>query len=247
MAIAETSEEELEQTLYEYLTEDQELLRFRFDVHAETVIDRGCLDRVDKYLLLAKSLSEFNVKRSEDILTRLNRIQPDNYRVLAALADVTRRKTDLSRKYASEAYRINPDVAETNLAMASALIRVCVKVQDETCNQLLSQAQRLYRHALELEPQRVDAAFGLGILYLNQGRAGEALDYLLVSHKHAPWSARVNFHLGEAFRQLGQMKKAADYLRIAAHWETDESRKESMLEVLALVEERQVEERPVEE
>ena len=245
LAVAETSEEELEHNLYEYLTKDQELLRLRFDVHADTVSDRGCLNRVDKYLLLAKSLSEFNVKRSEDILTRLNRRHPNNYRVLAALADVTRRKTEISRKYAMEAFEINPDAAETNIALASALIRVCVRVQDESCNQLLRQAQRMYGRALELDSQRIDAAFGLGILYLNDGKADEALDYLLVSHKHAPWSARVNFHLGETFRQLGQLTKAADYLRIAAHWETDEYRKESMLEVLALVEERQVDERTV--
>lgn len=238
LAIAQTSEEELEQSLYDYLTEDRELLRLRFDVRAETVSDRGCLNRVDKHLLLAKSLSEFNVKRSEDILTRLNRKHPSNHRVLAALSNVTRTKTEVSREYAMEAFETNPNVAETNIALASALIRVCVKVQDETCNRLLRQAQILYDRALELDPQRVDAAFGLGILYLNEGKAAEALDYLLVSHKHAPWSPRVNFHLGETFRQLGQFTKASDYLRIAAHWETDEVRKESILEVLALVEER---------
>lgn len=245
LAIAQTNEEDLERTLYEYLTEDQDLLHFRFDSEKETVEDLGCLDRVDKHLLLALSISEFNVKRSEDILTRLNRARPNNHRVLTALSNVTRRKTELSRKYAAEAFQINPNVADTNIAMASALIRACVKVQDETCNQLLSDAQRLYKRALELDPQRVDAAFGLGILYLNEGKALEALDYLLVSHKHAPWSARVNFHLGEAFRQLGQLKKAAEYLRIAAHWETDEYRKESMLEVLGLVEKRQAEESQV--
>lgn len=247
LAIAQTNEEDLEGKLYDYLTEDQEPIHFLFDEHTETVADRGCLNRVDKHLLLANSISDFNVKRSEDILTRLNRARPNNYRVLAALSNITRRKTELSREYASQAYQINPNVAETNIAMARSLIRVCVKVQDETCNQLLSAARSLYARALELDPHRVDAAFGLGILYLNEGKATDALEYLLVSHKHAPWSARANFHLGEAFRQLGQLEKAADHLRIAAHWETDEFRKENMLEVLALVEERQVEESPTNE
>ncbi|MCY3884541.1 MAG: DUF1570 domain-containing protein [Gammaproteobacteria bacterium] len=242
LKIAMIDEDELESALYGYLTEDQELLRFRFDTHDELVLERGCLDRIDKHLLLASSVTEFNAKRSEDILTRLNRFHPNNHRVLAVLSDVTRRKTDLSRKYAAKAYEINPDVAETNVALASALIRVCVEVQDTTCNQLLSQAKRLYSRALELEPKRVDAAFGLGILYLNEGKAADALDYLLVSHQHAPWSARVNGHLGETYRQLGQFAKAAEYLKIAVHWETDELRREGMLEVLALVEKHEREE-----
>lgn len=236
LQIAKIDEDELERRLYGYLTEDQELLSFRFDAHEAGVTDRGCLDRVDKYLLLANSITEFNAKRSEDILTRLNRAHPNNHRVLAVLSDVTRRKTDLSKSYASKAYEINPDVAETNVALASALIRVCVEVQDESCNDLLSNAKRLYSRALELDPKRVDAAFGLGILFLNEGKAADALDYLLVSYKHAPWSARVNGHLGETYRQLGQYSKAAEYLKIAVHWETDKLRREGMLEVLALVE-----------
>ncbi|MCY4143729.1 MAG: DUF1570 domain-containing protein [Gammaproteobacteria bacterium] len=236
MSIAQMDEKALDNTLYDYLTVDQPEIRFAFDGAGVSVQENDCLDLVDRYMLLADSLAEFNVDRAHYILARLNRLRPNNYAVLAALSEVTRSDAELSKGYADQAYRLNPDVAETNVTKASALIRLCVELQDSSCNTLLSDAQKLYRRALQIDHLRVDAAFGLGILYLNEGRAGDAKNYLRVAHKHAPWSARVNFHLGETYRQLGDYEKASIYMRIAKHWETDEKRLEGMRDILALVE-----------
>ncbi len=246
MSITNTDEEELDRALYEYLTTEQEPMEFRFESVDAAVTEKGCLDVEERYMLLADSIAEFNVQRAHYILFRLNRIRPGNYHVLAALSEVTRGDADLSLAYAMQAYRLNPNDAETNIVKASALIRVCVEVQDSSCNKLLQEAQELFLKALEINHLRVDAAFGLGILYLNEGRAGDALNYLRVAHRHAPWSARVNFHLGEAFRQLGDYEKATDYLTIATHWETDALRKENMEQVLALVERQHSEPLPAE-
>ena len=236
MSITQTNEKELDRVLYEYLTSDRKPHQFRFESTGAVIDEKPCLDVMERYMLLADAIAEFNAERAHYILFRLNRLRPNNYLVLSALSEITRRDTELSRGYADQAYRLNPDAAETNIAKAAALIRVCVESQDESCHRLLNEAQKLYRRALEIDHQRVDAAFGLGILYLNEGRAGDALNYLRVAHKHAPWSARVNFHLGETFRQLGQYSKAADYLKIATHWETDTIRLEGMREKLGVVE-----------
>lgn len=236
MSIANMNEKSLNNALYDYLTVDQPEIRFEFDGGDISVEANDCLDLTDRYMLLANSLAEFNVNRAHYILFRLNRLRPKNFAVLAALAEVTRGDAELSKAYADQAYQLNPHVADTNIAKASALIRLCVESQDSSCVALLTDAKKLYRRALEIDHQRVDAAFGLGILYLNEGRGGDALNYLRVAHKHAPWSARVNFHLGETFRQLGDYQQASIYLKIAKHWETDEKRLEGMRDVIASVE-----------
>ena len=242
MSIAQKDERALDNALYDYLTVDQPEIRFEFEGAGIAVQENDCLDLVGRYMLLANSLAEFNIDRAHYILARLNRLRPNNYAVLAALSEVTRSDAQLSKGYADLAYRLNPNAAETNVTKASALIRLCVELQDSSCISLLDEAQQLYRRALQIDHLRVDAAFGLGILYLNEGRAGDAKNYLRVAHRHAPWSARVNFHLGETYRQLGDFEAASIYMRIAKHWETDEKRLEGMRDILTLVEKELAEE-----
>ncbi len=242
MSIAQKDERALDNALYDYLTVDQPEIRFEFEGAGIAVQENDCLDLVGRYMLLANSLAEFNIDRAHYILARLNRLRPNNYAVLAALSEVTRSDAQLSKGYADLAYRLNPNAAETNVTKASALIRLCVELQDSSCNSLLDEAQQLYRRALQIDHLRVDAAFGLGILYLNEGRAGDAKNYLRVAHRHAPWSARVNFHLGETYRQLGDFEEASIYMKIAKHWETDEKRLEGMRDILTLVEKELAEE-----
>ena len=236
MEIAQTSEAKLDSELYEYLLSDQDLIDFEFDYSEATVEVNDCLDTADKHLLLADAIADFNSERAQYILVRLLRKYSDDHRVHAALSRVTRENTEESLAHAEQAHQMSPDSAETSIVLASALIRSCLESQGESCNELLQEAQSLFEKAMAIDEGRVDAAFGLGILLNNSGKAEEAIEYLQLAHEYAPWSARVHFHLGETYRQLGRYEEAIDHLTIAANWETDLKRKEGIQQVLTLVE-----------
>ena len=76
-----------------------------------------------------------------------------------------------------------------------------------------------YRVALQVDPERVDAAFGLGVSYLHSGQPGDAVNYLRVAFRRAPWAPRVNYYLGEAYRLSGNNRKAEIHLRKTLNWD----------------------------
>ena len=75
----------------------------------------------------------------------------------------------------------------------------------------------MIREALESEPGNIEAIYSLGVVELYSGRPGTALNYLKIAEEHAPWSPRINFHLGEALRLLGDPAGIA-YLIKARNW-----------------------------
>ena len=65
-----------------------------------------------------------------------------------------------------------------------------------------------YKEALKLQPELVNAQFGIGRTYLamNQGRL--ALQYLKNAVRVAPKVAEIHFYLAEAYLLTGQLKQA---------------------------------------
>ena len=107
----------------------------------------------------------------------------------------------------------NPKVRTTEATM---LIRSC-SPSNNRCSKYWQTAGTLIREALESEPENIEAIYSLGVVELYSGRPGTALNYLKIAEEHAPWSPRINFHLGEALRLLGDPAGIA-YLIKARNW-----------------------------
>ena len=75
----------------------------------------------------------------------------------------------------------------------------------------------MIREALESDPDNIEAIFSLGVIELYSGQPGRAVNYLKIAEAHAPWSPSINFHLGEAFRLLGD-PIGKTYLIKARNW-----------------------------
>lgn len=229
---------ELFDALYKHFSKPQDLFIRSFTVPLKDVSFRDCLDEIDRDLLIARSVLQFNLERANDILQRIERQYPGDYRVLSLLAEVHRYDAELAINYAKAAYRTKPDSYLSNLALANAYVQLCVASDSHSCSDLLKQAETHYRKVLSIDHTRVDAAFGLGSVYLHRGRAGEALNYLRVAYKHSPWSVRVNLQLGEAYRQLGKLRAAEKYIMIAAHWDVNEQRRNLAAKLLGQIQQQ---------
>lgn len=226
---------ELFDALNQHFANTQELLTFDFPPPQQHVEFQDCLNEVDRHLLIARSVLSFNLERASKILQRIERQYPGNFEVLALLSEVHRHDAQIGLKYAEAAYRTKPDSPVTNLALANAYVRLCVDDPSLACNDNLKQAETHYRKVLTFDHSRVDAAFGLGSVYLHRGRTGDALNFLRVAQKQTPWSPRVNLQLGEAYRQMGEFSKAKQYLTIAAEWDENEDRRKVASKLLTQV------------
>lgn len=69
-------------------------------------------------------------------------------------------------------------------------------------------AEKAYRSALELEPQRADALYNLGLLLHSRGRLGEAMKLFQRVLKERPESAWTHFQVGLIHHERGQRKAA---------------------------------------
>ena len=62
----------------------------------------------------------------------------------------------------------------------------------------------------------------LGVVYVHTGKPGDAINYLLVAHRLAPWAPRINYYLGEAYRLSGKEALARLHLKKTYHWDASE-------------------------
>ena len=80
----------------------------------------------------------------------------------------------------------------------------------------LDQAERYFLEALKMNPDFINALAGLGILYIEQGRYGEAVSRLERAVRKEPKVAQLHFHLGRAYRGAGNNARAkAEFARVA--------------------------------
>jgi predicted O-linked N-acetylglucosamine transferase (SPINDLY family) len=72
----------------------------------------------------------------------------------------------------------------------------------------LDEAERLYRRILELDRTDLKARHMIGVMRLQQGRAGEALAMLAPLAAEAPGDADIRAHHGQALQDLGRREDA---------------------------------------
>ena len=228
-------QDELFDALHSHFSRPQDTFTLRNSTQTQKASFQDCLDEVDRHLLIARSVFKFNLKRADEILQRVELRFPGDFRVLSLLSEVHRHDTQLAFKYAQEAFRTKPNSYMTNFALANAFVQLCVANHSQPCDDHLDRAETHYRNALSIDHTRVDAAFGLGSVYLHRGRAGDAINYLRVAHKQTPWSARINLQLGEAYRQLGELRAAVRHVTIAAQWDDNEHRRDLASKLLTQI------------
>jgi Flp pilus assembly protein TadD len=77
-------------------------------------------------------------------------------------------------------------------------------------------AERLWRHALALDPACAEAHFNLALLYARQGRGDEAENHYRAALAHAPGNAEAHCNLGNLLAARGRDAEAAAHYRAAA-------------------------------
>ena len=179
-------------------------------------VSRHSKPEVLKLLSIASATT--NPHGAIDYLLQMSEIEPTNFLSkleLAKLYAVTN-KLDKSMRYMSEAKALSSRNAKSKITEASMLIRSCAPTGNN-CSDYWKTAGALIREALELDPGNIEAVYLLGVIELYSGQPGTALNYLKVAENHAPWSPRINFHLGEALRLLGN-PAGRGYLVKARNW-----------------------------
>ncbi len=169
---------------------------------------------------LQASASEiFNPRRAARLYRRYLATHPDSVDGWLGLARAEARP-ERAREAVDAAIALDPDHPDVLVQNASVHTQECPVDGTLKCREKWRVAVNLYRSALNADPNLFSAIYMLGLAELYSGNAGEALGYLRVAHNRAPWSPRVNFHLGEALRLTGSTQ-AHEYLERARLWATD--------------------------
>ena len=152
-------------------------------------------------------------------------------RVLENMAPTVKQLTALSRAVwgdrdraatlVNKALALAPTDPNANIQQAHLLVRDCAFSSQAACITKWAQAVQLYGDALQRNPTRFDAAYGLGVAYLHTGRAPQAMEYLRLAYEKRPWDVHINFYLGEGYRIAGD-RRAVAHLQNARNWAKDE-------------------------
>ena len=205
--------------------------KFAVDGYEMPAFDRTCLDADEAREVLAEAVgfrrADLAGQLIDDILAR----KP---RHVGALLGRSRVHPDVEvrRQAARRAYAEAPQDPAVNLRMAQISVAPCGE-EVTGCERDWEAAKAFYQVALGPERDRADAAFGLGMVYLREGRPEEALEYLAMAYTRAPWSPRVNYYLGEAFAMLGVVDLARRHLRKTQYWDPEEEWRERAARALA--------------
>jgi tetratricopeptide (TPR) repeat protein len=147
---------------------------------------------------------------------------PDDVATLVSYSQALRGLRGKAYTIAERALGLDPSDVGANVRMAELIVSRCMEDIAALCRRNWDDAAALYRTALKLDPERVDAAFGLGVVYVHTGKPGDAINYLRVAHRLAPWAPRINYYLGEAYRLTGNEALAKLHLKKTYHWDASE-------------------------
>ena len=198
----------------------------------------SCLNRTESKVLLGEVLTNNNPELAIEYLESARLDTPNDPDLLVALSRAHAADYQKSYELALRAYETDKSNVNANVRLADLLTWPCLIQTGDHCSNYLSLAARSYNEALKHAPKRVDAAFGLGVVYLETGRAGDGLNYLRVAHQRAPWSPRTNLFLGDAYRLIGNDRMAEEYLTKAVLWESQDVWRKRAAELLASVQDR---------
>ena len=182
-----------------------------------------CLNSYEKKVLLGEILINHNPVLAQEYLNEAQEEAPYDPDLLVSLSRANANDYQRSYALAKDAYDRDNQHVEANIRVADLLTWPCLLNPGERCQDYLHLASQFYLNALTNASTRVDAAFGLGVVYLELGRAGDGLNYLRVAHQRAPWSPRTNLFLGEAYGLIGDYQRAESHLTKAVLWETQDA------------------------
>ena len=191
-----------------------------------TVSEERCLSEVEARILLAGVLIRNNPERALLHIERGLGIEPDNPMFQVLLSYLPQLDTAEPYDRTQRALELDPNNVDAHIRLADLISYNCLEKFTDECERLRHIATQHYRLALKGDPLRVDAAFGLGVSLLRSSRAGDGLNFLKVAYERLPWNARINFFLGDAYRQVGNNRRAAFHLNRAIMWEVEEDLRE---------------------
>jgi len=184
--------------------------------------------------LLGQTLVSINPKGAQRLFDRLTSLRSSSTAgwLGRATALASQDKQIEAMRAFEQAQRLEPDAAEVYIARGLLATRDCIIRRDEQCFGAWRGAVADLRRGLFDAPDRFDAIYRLGQAHLYLGQPGEAVNYLAIAATRAPWSARVNYFLGEAYRALGD-SRARTHLERAERWAGSEFFRKSAAAALA--------------
>ncbi len=181
-----------------------------------------CLDSLEARLNLARVVMTQNPLLAGRFLEDVLEVRPNDVSTLVSYSQALRGLRGKAYSVAQRALGLDPSDPGANVRMAELIVSRCMEDIAALCKRNWGDAAELYRTALKSDPRRVDAAFGLGVVYVHTGKPGDAINYLLVAHRLAPWAPRINYYLGEAYRLSGNEVLAKLHLEKTYHWDASE-------------------------
>ena len=202
--------------------EDLPVRTIEFEPGSTQPLDVVCLTRLEARLSLARVVMARNPLLAGRFLEDVLAERPNDVSVLVSYSQALRGLRGKAYTIAEQALELDPSDPGANVRMAELIVSRCMEDIAALCKRNWDEAAELYRTALKADPERVDAAFGLGVVYVHTGKPGDAINYLLVAHRLAPWAPRINYYLGEAYRLSGNEALAKLHLRKTYHWDASE-------------------------
>lgn len=111
--------------------------------------------------------------------------------------------------------RTGSRVLSTGVPVAATAVLIALAALTWKQTGVWRDSKSLFRHTLDIMPDNPFAAMGLGVLYVDEGKYGDAIPFLEIAvlAKHCEPEAR--YHLGIAHQQRGEFQIAADQYRAA--------------------------------
>ena len=201
---------------------------------ADLAVTRRELPASEATRLVAETARPANPRYAAGLYSELLEADPDNIDLLAALVDAQRSfEPDTAAANLARAITLAPDHPAVLMQQALTLLQECPLDATLTCLEQWREAPRYIRAALAKDPQHFNAILWLGITELYGANPGRAVDYLRIAHHRAPWSPKVNYHLGECLRLLGNPRGRA-HLQQALLWANEPVVRELAQKSLAL-------------
>lgn len=201
---------------------------------APAAFEERRLDETEARQELAMAAVSRNPEYAHELFTRILKDHPNHVDALVGLS-LAEEAPLRARDAVASALAIDPRHSGANVRMAEIKVAECRGSTTAECRDVWEESVRYYRLGLRAQPDSVGAAYGLGVVYLHTGQPGDAVNYLRVAYRRAPWAPRINFYLGEAYRLTGDKARARTHLKKAMHWDSNEHRRERASMALALL------------
>ena len=206
------------------------------DVEHETPIDvQSMMPAEVRRALGQAAMSTGNKSLAAGLFQEVLDENPDDIEALVGVS-ATSDDPERSTETAKRALALDPNHPGANVRMAELHVGECAQTTYERCFAILRESAEFYRRAVRNDPDGVEAAFGLGVIYLHAGQPGDALGYLRVAYRRAPWAPRINLFLGEAYRLTGDAESARAHLAMAMHWHREQRWREAAARALSMLE-----------